>query len=75
MEEDEASLDRTETESKMQRDEVKSMEVEKGQSQVEFVESRGSPAVVGDLPPDNSAEASLALTSAPWEPFSFTYWQ
>ncbi|XP_023145132.2 zinc finger protein 296 [Amphiprion ocellaris] len=63
MEEDEASLDRTETESKMQRDAVKS--VEEGQSQAEFVESRGSPAVVGDLPPDNSAEASSALTSAP----------
>uniref|UniRef100_UPI0037E830D0 zinc finger protein 296 n=1 Tax=Semicossyphus pulcher TaxID=241346 RepID=UPI0037E830D0 len=65
MEEDEASLDQIEMESKMQSDVAKSMEVEEGQSREEYVENCGSPAVVGDLPPESSAEASLALSSAP----------
>ncbi|XP_044060005.1 zinc finger protein 296 isoform X2 [Siniperca chuatsi] len=65
MEEDEASLDQIEMESKMQSDVVKSMEVEEGQSQAACVENRGSPAIVGDLPPESNAEVSLALTSAP----------
>ncbi|XP_018557657.1 zinc finger protein 296 [Lates calcarifer] len=65
MEEDEASLDRIEMESKMESDAVKSMEVEEGQSQADYVESGGSPAIVGDLPPESSAEVSSALTSAP----------
>ncbi|XP_042342709.1 zinc finger protein 296 [Plectropomus leopardus] len=62
MEEDEASLDQIEMESKTHSD-VKSMEVEEGQS--EYVESRGSPAAVADLPPESNTEVSLALTSAP----------
>ena len=65
MEEDEASLDQIEMESKMESNVVKSMELEEGQSQAEYVENRGSPAIVGDLPPENSAEVSSALTSAP----------
>ncbi|XP_044211045.1 zinc finger protein 296 [Thunnus albacares] len=65
MEEDEASLDQMETGSKMQSDEVKIMEVKEGQSQDEYVENRGSPAIEGDLPPEGSAEVGIALTSAP----------
>lgn len=65
MEEDEASLDQTEMESKMQSDVVKTMEVEEGQSQAEYTENRGNPAKVGDGPPESSGEASLAMTSAP----------
>ncbi|XP_069004270.1 zinc finger protein 296 [Embiotoca jacksoni] len=65
MEEDEASLDRVEMESKMQSDLVRSMEVEEGQSRAEYVENRGSPVTVGDLSTESSAEASVALTSAP----------
>lgn len=65
MEEDEASLDQIEMESKMQSDVVKSMELEEGKSQAEYIENRGSPAIVGDLPPESNAEMSLGLTSAP----------
>ncbi|XP_035536681.1 zinc finger protein 296 [Morone saxatilis] len=65
MEEDEASLDQIEMESRIQSDVVKSMEVEEGQSQVEYVENIRSPAIVGDRPPESNAEVSLALTSAP----------
>ncbi|KAM7413050.1 hypothetical protein PAMA_020436 [Pampus argenteus] len=65
MEEDEASLDQIEMGSKMQSDAVKIMEVEEGQSQDEYVENRGSPATVGDLPPEGSAEVGIALTSTP----------
>ncbi|XP_049888817.1 zinc finger protein 296 [Epinephelus moara] len=67
MEEDDASLDQIEMESKMPRDAVKSMEVEveEGQSQAECGENRASPATVADLPPESSTEVSLALTSAP----------
>ncbi|XP_029302979.1 LOW QUALITY PROTEIN: zinc finger protein 296 [Cottoperca gobio] len=65
MEEDEASLDQLEMESKVQSDVVKSMEVEEGLSQAEYVENGGSPATVADLPPESNAELSLALTSAP----------
>ncbi|XP_040902220.1 zinc finger protein 296 [Toxotes jaculatrix] len=61
MEEDEGSMDQIE----MERNVVKSMEVEEGQSQAEYVENRGSPAIVGDLPPESRAEVSSALTSAP----------
>ncbi|XP_076590445.1 zinc finger protein 296 [Chaetodon auriga] len=62
MEEDEASLDQMEMESKSRSDEVKSMEAEEGQSQAEYGENIGSPAIV---PPASSAEVGLALTSAP----------
>lgn len=65
MEEDEASLDQIEMESKMQSYVVKSMEVEEGKSQAQYAENIGSPAMVGDLPPESSADVSLALTSAP----------
>lgn len=60
VEEDEASLDQMEMESKVQ----KSMEVEDGQSQAEYVENIGSAAIVGDLPPGSNADMGLALTSA-----------
>lgn len=56
-EEDEASLDRIAMESKMQGEESTAVEEE----QAEYAESGESP--VGDLPPENSAEMSLA--SAP----------
>lgn len=65
MEEDEASLDQTEIESKMQNDVVKMMEMEEGQSQAEYTENTENPAKVGNLPPESSGEASLAVTSAP----------
>ncbi|XP_056230972.1 zinc finger protein 296 [Seriola aureovittata] len=65
MEEYEASLDQMEMESKMESNVAKSMEAEESQSHAEYVESRGSPAIVGDLPPESSAEVSPALTSAP----------
>ncbi|KAK5868698.1 hypothetical protein PBY51_009690 [Eleginops maclovinus] len=65
MEEDEASLDQIETESRVPSDVVKGMEVEEGLSKDEFLENRGSPAIVADLPPESNAELSLALTSAP----------
>ncbi|XP_053176215.1 zinc finger protein 296 [Scomber japonicus] len=65
MEEDEASLDQIEIGSKMQSDEVKIMEVEEGQSHDDYVENRGSPAIVADLPSEGSAEVGIALTSAP----------
>ncbi|XP_026171799.1 zinc finger protein 296 [Mastacembelus armatus] len=58
MEEDEASLDLSETDGRMQSDVVKIMEVEEAQN------SR-NPAIVDDLPLENSSEANLALTSAP----------
>lgn len=63
MEEDEASLDQMELERKVQRDVVKSMEVEEGQSQAEYAGDVGSPATVGA--PESNAEMSLALASAP----------
>ncbi|XP_017280182.2 zinc finger protein 296 [Kryptolebias marmoratus] len=62
IEEDEASLDRTDVESKAQSGVGRSMEVEEGQSYAEYLE--GSPAVAADLPHENDAEGSLALTSA-----------
>lgn len=62
MEEDEASLDQMEVESKVQSDVGKSVEVEERESQVEYVESRGSPAAIVA---ESNAELSLALTSAP----------
>ncbi|XP_041666684.1 zinc finger protein 296 isoform X2 [Cheilinus undulatus] len=65
MEEEEASLDQIEMESKMQGDAVKSMEVEEGKSSEEYNENSGSPDRVGDLPPESKAEVSLALSSAP----------
>ncbi|KAI4815032.1 hypothetical protein KUCAC02_005198 [Chaenocephalus aceratus] len=66
MEEDEASLDQIETESGVQSDVVKGMEMEEVLSQEEFVEERGrSPAIESDLPPESNTELSLALTSAP----------
>lgn len=65
MEEDEASLDRIETEGKSQSDAVKSMEVEEGQSQEEYAENSRSSDRVGDLPPESKAEVSLALSSGP----------
>ncbi|KAM7399261.1 hypothetical protein PAMP_018542 [Pampus punctatissimus] len=65
MEEDEASLDQIEIGSKMQSDVMKIMEVEKGQIQDEYVENRGSPAIVGDLLPEGSADVGIALTSTP----------
>ncbi|XP_071352000.1 zinc finger protein 296 [Trachinotus anak] len=65
MEECEASLDQIEMEGKMESNVVKSMEVEESQGHAEFVENRQSPAIVGDLPPESSAEVSSALTSAP----------
>ncbi|KAM9358843.1 zinc finger protein 296 [Symphorus nematophorus] len=65
MEEDEASLDQIEMESKMQSDVVKSMEVEEGQSKAEYVENIGSPAIPSDLAPESNADVSLALSSAP----------
>ncbi|KAM9318001.1 zinc finger protein 296 [Pholidichthys leucotaenia] len=61
MEDEEASLDRMEAERKSEM--LKPMEVE-GRGQAEYERSR-SPAIVGDLPPVNSTEASLALASAP----------
>lgn len=63
MEEDEASLDQMELERKVQRDVVKSMEVEEGQSQAEYAGDVGSPATVGA--PESNTEMSLALASAP----------
>lgn len=63
MEEDEASLDQIEMESKIQSDVAKSVEVEEGQSQEEYVDN--SPAIVADLPPESNTEVNLALTSAP----------
>lgn len=60
MEEYEASLDQVEMESNV----VKNMEVEESQSHTEYMESRGTSAIVGDLPPERSAEVT-ALTSAP----------
>lgn len=65
VEEDEASLDRIEMESKMQSDVVESMVVEDGQSQAKYVANIGSPAIVGDLPPGSNADLGLALTPAP----------
>ncbi|KAF3692724.1 B-cell lymphoma/leukemia 11B [Channa argus] len=65
MEEDEASLDKTEMLCEIQTDAVKIMGVEEGQSQAENVENRGNRAIVDDLPPEGNAEASLAMTSAP----------
>lgn len=65
MEEDEASLDQIEMENRMQSDVVKSMQVEEGLRQAEYVEITGSPATVADLPPVSNADVSLALTSAP----------
>lgn len=65
MEEDEASLDPIEMRSKMESDQVKVMEVEQGQSQDDYVENRGSPAIVSNLPPEGSTEVGIALTSAP----------
>nr|XP_046245169.1 zinc finger protein 296 [Scatophagus argus] len=65
MEEDEASLDRIEMESKARSDGVKSMEVDEGQSHAQYIESLGSPAIVGDLPVESNTEVGLALTSAP----------
>jgi len=56
-EEDEASLDRTETERRVPSDVVKRMELEEG-------EERG-PVAAADLPPESNAEVNLALTSAP----------
>lgn len=60
MEEDDASLDQAETESKMQSDVVKMMEVEEEQSRAEHMENRGNPVMVGDLPPESGAEATSA---------------
>lgn len=64
MEEDEASLDQIEVENRVQSAVLNTMEVEERQSQ-EYMESSRSPAIVGDLPPENSAEAGLALIPAP----------
>ncbi|XP_059187497.1 zinc finger protein 296 [Centropristis striata] len=60
MEEDEASLDQTEMQSKIQSDVVKNMEVE--EEQVEYVWSPDTPL---HFPLDSKAEVSIALTSAP----------
>ncbi|XP_032363834.1 zinc finger protein 296 isoform X1 [Etheostoma spectabile] len=65
MEEEDTCLDQIEMESKIPSDAVKNMEVQEGQSQAEYVENTGSPAVVADLPTESNAEVSLALTSAP----------
>ncbi|XP_034459208.1 zinc finger protein 296 [Hippoglossus hippoglossus] len=56
MEEDEASLDQIEMESKTEVN----MELEEGQIQAEYTES-GSPAIVSTLPPECSAEVSSAV--------------
>ncbi|KAF0030397.1 hypothetical protein F2P81_017128 [Scophthalmus maximus] len=61
MEEDEASMDQIGMESKTESN----MELEMGQSQAEYIENRGSPAIVGNLPPESSAEVSSALAYAP----------
>ncbi|KAM3875199.1 zinc finger protein 296 [Diretmus argenteus] len=61
IEEVEASLDQTATESKMESD----MVVEEEQSQAEYGENRGSPAVVEELSSEGSAAVGLALTTAP----------
>uniref|UniRef100_A0A1A8M4Y7 Zinc finger protein 296 n=1 Tax=Nothobranchius pienaari TaxID=704102 RepID=A0A1A8M4Y7_9TELE len=58
-EEEEANLD---MENKIQGDVLVSMKVEEEQSQAEYAE--GSPALAEDLPHENNAEMSLALTSA-----------
>ncbi|XP_019966532.1 zinc finger protein 296 [Paralichthys olivaceus] len=56
MEEDEASLDQIEMESKTEIN----MELEEGQNQAEYTEST-SPAIVSTLPPESSAEVSSAV--------------
>ncbi|KAF7668925.1 hypothetical protein LDENG_00269380 [Lucifuga dentata] len=64
MEEDEASLDQIEMESKVQSDMVKNMEVEEEQRKAEYGEIPGS-AIVDEHPAESSAEVGVALTSAP----------
>ncbi|KAM6933409.1 zinc finger protein 296 [Xenentodon cancila] len=59
MEEDEASLDRMDPESKTQSDVVRSVEVNEGKLE----EGRRSPAIVENVPHESGAEAGLALTS------------
>ncbi|KAM9853393.1 zinc finger protein 296 [Aulostomus maculatus] len=58
MEEDEASLDQMET-----QNDLKLMDVTGGPSQAQG--SRGSPAIVDDLPTEGPAEVGLALMTAP----------